>query len=142
MDDLNKFVEQAVRKLVLRTWQALTTATPVKTGFARAGWIPTSGAPEPGPEESGASRAKGITKKERESLARLQATALFSKSSQLVQTIAKGYTLKQGPVFIVNNVRYVVFLNEGSSAQAPAMFVESSISLAVAATLRDLAGGA
>ncbi len=46
---------------------------------------------------------------------------------------------------IVNGVRYGVFLNQGppvGSSQAPAMFVEMGITLAVTATQRELSRGA
>lgn len=125
---LGDLVERVMRKLQLRAFQALTTATPVDTGFARAGWTPSVGAPDPGPSERPAP-----------AVARAQAVALFQAHQQASQLLASNYKLAQGAVFIVNNVRYVVFLNTGTSAQAPAMFVEQAVAQAVAATRREVA---
>ena len=47
--ELDKFIERAMRELTFRTWQVLTSGTPVRTGFARAGWIQSVGAANPGP---------------------------------------------------------------------------------------------
>lgn len=135
-DEMGRFIERGMRRLQLRCYQALTSATPVLTGFARAGWSPSAGVPAPGPESPGGGKrvAPGVV----EEAARAQAQALFSKHTQASQALAAGYRLSQGPIFIVNNVRYVVYLNQGTSAQAPAMFVEQAIATAVAATQREL----
>lgn len=125
----SRILEREVRKLTLRAWQALTSATPVDTGFARAGWSPSVGSPDPGPE-----KPDGSQRGPRQA----QAAALFSQNGSKASSIASSYSLGQGTVFIVNNVRYVRFLNEGSSAQAPAMFVERALATAVAATRRAL----
>lgn len=137
---LDRFVETAMRRLQLRFHQTVSIATPVLSGFARAGWTLSTGRPEPGPESSVASRAKGITEKERLRLGRTQANALAKKNRQVRDALARGYKLRQGPIFIVNAVRYIVFLNEGTSAQAPAMFVEMALATAVRATDRELRG--
>lgn len=118
-----------MRRLQLRAFQALTSATPVDTGFARAGWTPSVGAPDPGPSD----------RPTKPTVARAQAAALFQSHQQASQLLASNYKLAQGAVFIVNNVRYVVFLNAGSSAQAPALFVEQAVARAVAATRREIA---
>jgi hypothetical protein len=130
VDGLGDFVEKAVRKLQLRAFQTLTSATPVDTGFARAGWTPSVGAPDPGPSERPSDPA----------VARSQAAALFGAHVQISQGLASSYRLSQGAVFIVNNVRYVGFLNAGTSAQAPALFVERAVATAVAATRREIPG--
>lgn len=127
MGELDGAIERAVRRLALRCFQTLTSVTPVDTGFARAGWSPSVGAPAPGPEKAD----PGVAEQ--------QAVALFGAHSDAAKRIASGYRLSQGPVFIVNNVRYVQYLNQGSSAQAPAMFVEQAIATAVEATRRELA---
>lgn len=139
--EFTKFIERVMVRLTLRTWQVLTIETPVRFGFARAGWVPSIGKPQPGPSTSTASRARDVTEEQRERLARVQADALFRKNKQLLDALAAGYKLKQGPTFIVNAVRYLVFLNEGTSAQAPAMFVETGVTTAVRATSRELARG-
>lgn len=41
------------------------------------------------------------------------------------------YRLGQGSVFISNNVPYIVYLNQGSSSQAPPGFVETAVEVAI-----------
>lgn len=128
ISQLGELIERVMRRLQLRAFQALTSATPVDTGFARAGWTPSVGAPDPGPSERPSKPA----------VARAQAEALFGSHSRAAELLASSYRLGQGAVFIVNNVRYVVYLNAGSSAQAPALFVERAVATAIAATRREL----
>ncbi len=134
VDEFERSIERAMRRLILRTWQVLTVESPVLTGFFRAGWVPSTGAPEPGPALGPADEA-----------ARRQvATVLFSANEKKANVIASSYKLAKGLAFIVNGVRYGVFLNQGppvGSAQAPAMFVEMGIKVAVAATQRELSRG-
>lgn len=108
------FTERIVRRIVLDATANLTEDTPVDTGWARANWIPSIGAPPSQPTGSptdvGAARAA---------------------QQQGVAAIAVGYTLEQGNVSITNNVPYIRRLNEGSSGQAPAMFVQSAIARAL-----------
>lgn len=126
---LLQFIERTMRRLQLRIYQVLTTSTPVLTGFARAGWSPSATAPDPGPSERPAVAA----------VATAQAAALFSQHQQAAQALAAGYRLQQGAVFIVNSVGYLLFLNQGTSAQAPAMFVERAVEIGVAATRAEIA---
>lgn len=128
MAEFVQFIERTTRRLQLRVYQALTSATPVLTGFARAGWSPSASAPDPGPSD----RPPGLA------VASAQALALFAQHQQAAQALAAGYRLSQGAVFIVNNVRYVFFLNTGTSAQAPAMFVEQAVREGVEATRREI----
>lgn len=129
LDALGKTVSVSVRQLQLRAFQALTSATPVDTGFARAGWSPSVGAPDPGPEDRPSDPQ----------VASAQASALFAAHAAAAQAIARsGANLRGQPVFLVNPVRYLEFLNQGTSAQAPAMFVERALATALIATQRDL----
>jgi len=124
-------VEKAVRSLALRAYQALLAASPVDTGFFRAGWTASVGAPDrAGPELPATPSDRDTTV--------AQASGLLATRQGQAAAVAGGYKVGQGPAFIVNNVRYGVYLNEGSSAQAPARFVELAILEAVAATKRDL----
>jgi len=129
--ELERFVERAVRRLQVRVYQALTSASPVDTGFFRAGWSPSTGTPDRGGPELPGNRADRAA-------TQAQAAGLLSTRKQASDQLGSSYKLSQGVVFIVNNVRYGVYLNEGSSAQAPAMFVEQAIAIAVAATQREL----
>lgn len=112
---------EVIRRLELRAWQALTSANPVDTGFSRSSWTPTIGSAIEGakmrPTERGAAISAASTS--------LAATAAAARE------IASSYTLPQGRVFITNPVPYIVFLNEGSSSQAPAKFVERAIDQAI-----------
>lgn len=116
-DQVNNFTERAVKKLVLDIVANLQVATPVDTGWARANWIPGIG----GASNSPAPRPPGGAGTS--SAANRQASAIAS--------IATSYSLSQGEVFIVNNVPYILRLNEGSSRQAPSGFVQRAITKAV-----------
>tara|TARA_R110000737_G_scaffold47134_4_gene67060 strand:+ start:19009 stop:19416 length:408 start_codon:yes stop_codon:yes gene_type:complete len=115
---LDGVAEQIVKSVVLDVVANLVKApkeggTPVKTGWARANWIARIGSPgtEPVGDPESVGSAKGA-----------QNAALGSVLS---------YKLVSGPVFISNNVPYILRLNEGSSQQAPAGFVQRAIQLAV-----------
>lgn len=119
--DLTGLLEGTVGKLQLRCWQALTSATPVATGFARSAWIPSFGSADTAPLK------RPTTEKAAKASARTRRAFGAAQAKQ----IAESYKLSQGRVFISNNVGYVQYLNAGSSAQAPAMFVEKAIEAAV-----------
>lgn len=112
--DLKGFTERVVQRIVLDATANLIEDTPVDTGWARANWIPSIGTPPSGPAGSRANimNARGT-------------------QQQGIAAIAIGYTLEKGNVSITNNVPYIRFLNEGSSSQAPAMFVQSAIARAL-----------
>ena len=119
--------EKAVRRIQLRAFQAITSATPVATGYARSGWTPTTeGTPDrsrdPAPTDNAAARAA--------------AGRRFAENTARANRIAASYVLTNGRVYLTNGVPYVVFLNEGSSSQAPARFVERAIAAAVASVGR------
>lgn len=127
--ELGRFTQRAVRRLQLRCYQLLTSASPVDTGFFRAGWTPSTGAPDRSTPTEPSGNREAIE---------AQAAALFSAHSNASRVLGSTYVLDLGVVFIVNNVRYGVFLNRGSSAQAPAMFVEMAVAQAVAITRAEL----
>ena len=139
-DDLEAFIERGMRRLILRVWQVLTTETPVLTGFARAGWVPSTGGSNPGPSE-GPLAGKGVRAELAAAQAQL-ASSMLDQNRAKANSLASGYKLSSGPAFIVNGVRHLEYLNDGTSAQAPALFVEAGIQLAVSATARELSGGA
>lgn len=117
-----------MRRLTFRIWQAVTLANPVDTGFSRAGWSPSTVAPAPGPSERPTQRT----------VAEAVASRLFEKHRAAAEAIRNGYKIASGTVYIVNNVSYLVYLNQGTSAQAPAMFIERAVETAVAQTQREL----
>jgi len=123
---LNDVATQIIRKLALDIVANLVKAaseggTPVDTGWARSNWLINIGSPITTPAgEYGPAPA---------STAALSA----GQGSMLL------YSVHQGPVWISNNVPYIVFLNEGSSKQAPAGFVQAAIERAVRG-IRTIAG--
>jgi hypothetical protein len=130
---LEGFIDQVIRKLVLDIVANLVSApdtgygTPVDTGWARANWVPNIGAPQTTTEGTREAAEAGSV-----STAGQQAA---------VARVAASYRRSQGPVFITNNVPYVVFLNEGSSKQAPRGFVQNAIFKATTVDLFSGLGG-
>lgn len=114
---------KSVRVIQLVVFQALTSGTPVDTGFARASLTPAVGAPVPGELERPSD----------DEAARKAATSRFSENKARAAAIASTYGLEDGRVFLTYRAGYVVWLNLGSSSQAPKNFVERGI----AATLRS-----
>ena len=128
LDALEKVATQVIRKLVLDIVANLKRApsqggTPVDTGWARANWIPVIGT---------SSRAQTL-RPDDEGDARAQAAQVAAQGESAVAAIATSYRVEQGKVVIANNVPYIVRLNEGSSRQAPAGFVQAAIVTAVKA---------
>ena len=131
VEALEGFIEKVVKSIVLDVVANLVRApgeggTPVDTGWARANWIPVIGRPSRG-------AAKGGSRADRLSGAR----QLQAQQETAIAAIATGYRLSMGAVFVANNVPYIVRLNEGSSKQAPAGFVQAAI---IKAIKSDLAG--
>jgi hypothetical protein len=99
-----------LKKLALNIDKNVVMATPVDTGRARANWQVQINGP-----------AQGELEKEDPSGA---------------VTIAMGQTAIMGvqhgqAIHITNNLPYVVYLNDGTSTQAPLHFVEESIAAAM-----------
>jgi hypothetical protein len=103
-------VERAIRKATLRADQVAVLATPVDTGRARANWIASTLAPadraDNDPDPSG---QKAVT----------QAAAVVAS-----------YKLEFGSIYLTNNVEYIVPLENGHSAQAPAGMTQQAIAAA------------
>lgn len=118
-----------IRRLQLRAMQALTSATPVETGFARAGWTPTVGSPARSLRSGG--RFAQLDRPKDLEVAKTVAAQRRAANAAASQSIANTYRIEQGRMFISNPVRYIVFLNNGSSAQAPARFVERAVVRAI-----------
>ena len=121
VNGLESDAEQAIRKLTFDVVANLVRApteggTPVDTGWARANWFANIGAGVPGSSPN-PGEGTGV------------AGAVAEREARLGGIV--GYKLASGPVFISNNVPYILRLNEGSSKQAPAGFVQRAIQLAV-----------
>lgn len=118
--DLNGFVERTVKRIALNVVANLQEDTPVDTGWARANWIPQIGSPFEGTAGTRTAAEAGNVD---------QATQAFG-----IAQVATGYRLGP-PIYITNNVPYIETLNEGSSSQAPAAFVQAAILRAVRDTV-------
>ncbi len=123
MDRLAKVIpvnaKRNLKRTVLAIDQVLVVETPVDTGRARSNWIVGSGpstrvidAYVPGEEAStgGANAAAALA----------QAQAFLSATDVKV-------------IYISNNLSYIQVLNGGSSAQAPAGFIEAAVATGIAA---------
>lgn len=100
-------------RLAVNISAELITDTPVDTGWARANWVPSIGVPidEPETDQADASLVPAATSRQQTGIAAVTAT----------------YSLDQGSIFLSNNVPYITLLNMGTSAQAPAGFVQTAI---------------
>jgi len=119
MGALEQLTTSVVKKVTLDITANLSRAaeeggTPVDTGWARANWIPAIGSPlqQPAGNPDG---GVGI--------------AEAAQQSGIGSVLS--YKFGSGAVFITNNVSYILRLNDGSSQQAPAGFVQRAIQEAV-----------
>lgn len=115
--------DKTVRMAALAADQSVVMATPVDKGRARSNWIVALGAPSRDVIEPYAPGADGST-------GGANATAALAQGSA---TIAGYSGLLHGSIAISNNLPYIGRLNQGSSAQAPAGFVEKAVQSAVRA---------
>lgn len=115
---LERFTEKRIKIITLDATANLIEDTPRDTGWARSNWVPSIGKP---------SRRQGdFLDPDEGDIAEARAD---QESGQAL--IATTYTLSQGKVFVSNNVPYITRLNDGSSTQAPAGFVQAAIARAV-----------
>ncbi len=100
---------KTVVKAALLINQAVVSGTPVDTGQARGGWlVGINSAPSEVSEELDPSGG-----------------ATISRNESKIRRVRGDQT-----VHIVNNVGHIGFLNDGSSSQAPAGFVEAAVNQA------------
>ncbi len=99
-------VENVVSETAIAVSQTVILATPVDTGRARANWQLEIGAP-----------------------ARTQLDRVDPSGQQtMAENNTRARTRKLGQdIFISNNLDYITPLNEGTSSQAPAGFVEMAV---------------
>lgn len=110
-DKIPERADQIVREIALAADRTLVLATPVDTGRARANWQATLGAPATGVVDGEPGKRGSVAQ------ATTQAAAVIG-----------GY--KGGPgaaIFLTNNLPYIVPLNNGTSKQQPAGFVERAL---------------
>lgn len=113
-------------RIALNITNELKTVTPVDTGWAASNWIPTIGfqvlqAVGKRPESTGKRQIKDSPE------------SASGIASLLVAMKAAGKSGYRGaPIYIVNNVSYIVDLDNGTSTQEPANFVKRAIARALA----------
>lgn len=111
--NVNVLTRNTMRAIINR----LARSTPVDTSEAVSNWQVTLGAPAQGvippyyPGEGGNTKA-------------LSAAAMLAANRAVIR---KFYAADGDTLFLTNNVRQLVFLNQGSSKQAPAGFVEAAV---------------
>lgn len=99
-------VERVGQRVISEIGQEIVPATPVDTGFARGNWRPSLGAPSPVP------------------VSVLDPTG----AATVARIAAVGLQFRVGLAFyLVNRAPYIADLNRGSSAQAPAGFVQDAV---------------
>lgn len=113
---------RAVRAAALGADQGLVIATPVATGRARSNWTASLGFPvatnlDPPSEGDGEAATQ----------------AALAQAAPIIAA----YQIGRGPIFITNGVPYIIPLEGGSSAQAPAGMLAQGI-LAARAAIRGL----
>lgn len=121
LQDLRNATARVVKAIAFGVVANLTAApieggTPIDTGWASANWIPEIGVPYDGPYGT----------REDFELNGPDVSARDAGTAKLL-----GYSVTQGKVFITNAVPYILQLNDGSSRQAAAGFVEAAIEKAV-----------
>lgn len=104
-----------VRRATLAIDTALVLATPVDTGRARANWQASLNAPPGGeiPAYSAGTAGSTAALNAREAIAQAEGVAKRSRPGD--------------SIWLTNNLPYIGRLNEGSSAQAPAGFVQTAV---------------
>lgn len=118
VEDLDRFTEKRVVAIGLGVVANLREDTPRDTSWARSNWIGSKGSPAaPLNEPKGRPSAGDI--------------ALARAASAAGDAALASYKLEQGSVFATNNVPYIIPLNNGSSKQAGAGFVERAVERAV-----------
>lgn len=108
---LNKFTEKLMVNFSVDITEQLFEATPELTGFAETNWLPTIGKSA----ETPAGSRSDVTKAQQE-----RGLAILRSAYKLPAII-----------YITNPVKYIVDLNDGSSAKAPAGFVQTTIASAI-----------
>lgn len=110
-------IKKAMKVGIIEALRQVTISTPVDTGRARWGWylsikVPSTETPPEG--------KYGVP-----------------KINERMQAINDNFTISD-TLYLTNNVLYVTYLNNGTSRQAPAHFVEKSAAIAQQAVYRWL----
>jgi len=111
---------RVVKEVYEKVGSTVVYGTPVDTSRARLNWQGTVGAP-----------AQGVLKPYPSQPSSPGEGATVAMAS--IRSAASRYTGQQEGLFITNNLDYIDDLNNGSSSQAPANFVEQAIMVGVRA---------
>ena len=103
-----KSLETSVKKAALFLDSQLVQRTPVDTGRARSNWLVS------------------LTTRITETVPETTASQAINAASSV---ISKFNVILNKTIFISNNLPYIRRLNEGSSTQAPAGFVDDAVAL-------------
>ena len=114
VEDIEKVTSGIMVKLASSIHGELVKTTPVDTGWARANWVATAGAPF-------SFKAKAVKDPQPSNIASLS----LKQQASIVRLSA--YRLSAGALFITNNVPYINRLNHGHSKQQPPGFIQRSI---------------
>jgi hypothetical protein len=125
-DNVPREVGKVVRLTALAVDQTVVMATPVDTGRARSNWIVSVDKPVDAVIEPYVALPKG------KGAGKLGETGNAQAAMNQGQEVIATREPEQS-ICITNNVEYITALNDGSSAQAPALFIESAVDAGVAA---------
>lgn len=123
---LNGLTERSVSAIGLEVVANLREDTPRDTGWARANWIGSKGR-----------SAEGLDQPEGRPTPADVASARAASAQGEADIVS--YRLRDGELYISNNVPYIQQLNSGTSRQAGEGFVERSIERGVSTALRQMA---
>lgn len=126
-----EYSNQTAVRIAVESLRELRKATPKLTGWAAANWVASVANPEP--------QALATPTTERGRRAKV-GTALARGDRSIAKL--RNYRVSQGPIFVVNGVPYIVYLNAGTSAKAPRNFVPQAIARARRRVERQLRGRA
>ena len=118
--DLRTFTARETVALSLDIQANLQEDTPRDTGWARANWVMSVGAPVEDP---------GVASKSNPTPA--DVTRALARQQTSLAEVAQYRTIEQGAIFTTNTVPYIGRLNEGWSAQAGAAFIQRSVGRAL-----------
>lgn len=124
-EQVEKGVNRIVRTVALVVDREVVLGTPVDTGRARSNWIASLGSGVTDVRDPYSPGNKlGIGESS-------NAEGALSQAGEVISRRQPGTD-----VYISNNVDYIGLLNDGSSAQAPAGFVQSAIKRGVNVVVR------
>ena len=110
-------IKKAMKVGIIEALRQVTISTPVDTGRARWSWFLSVKVPSPELPPEGKYRVPQTTER--------------------IKALEQNFTVSD-TLYLTNNVPYVPDLNEGSSKQAPARFVEKSAEIAQQAVYKWL----